>query len=139
MYDDWKPVYDTNGQPAYAGDLACWCQRCGLSIPMGCDIVTMKDERVCLSCWTHHDGWYSAGSKIFQLVAPRLRSAPIEEPDSVEIPQEPDYWGMESTVTGRLMQALEDCVKHQFDIVISEENEWFMELIDQRIEERMRK
>jgi len=37
------------------------------------------------------------------------------------------------------MQALEDCVKHQFDIVISEENEWFMELIDQRIKERMRK
>ena len=46
---------------------------------------------------------------------------------------------MANTITGRMMKCIEELVQYQVDLLISEENEWFMELIDQRIEERWAK
>tara|TARA_B100000405_G_scaffold54372_1_gene36535 strand:+ start:3003 stop:3182 length:180 start_codon:yes stop_codon:yes gene_type:complete len=42
-----------------------------------------------------------------------------------------------ATITGRMMKCIEELVQYQVDLLISEENEWFMELLDQRIEERL--
>jgi hypothetical protein len=42
-----------------------------------------------------------------------------------------------ATITGRMMKCIEELVQYQVDLLISEENEWFNELLDQRIEERL--
>ena len=43
-----------------------------------------------------------------------------------------------ATITGRMMAAMEELVQYQVDLLINEENEWFIELLDQRIEERIK-
>ena len=43
-----------------------------------------------------------------------------------------------ATITGRMMAAIEELVQYQVDLLINEENEWFIELLDQRIEERIK-
>ena len=43
-----------------------------------------------------------------------------------------------ATITGRMMAAMEELVQYQVDLLINEENEWFIELRDQRIEERIK-
>ena len=45
---------------------------------------------------------------------------------------------MTTTITGRMMAAMEELVQYQVDLLINEENEWFIELLDQRIEERIK-
>lgn len=40
----------------------------------------------------------------------------------------------DNTTTGRLMTALEDAIIHQFDIVVSEDNEWFMEVLEKLVQ-----
>lgn len=40
----------------------------------------------------------------------------------------------DNTTTDRLMTALEEVIIHQFDIVISEENEWFMEVLEKLVQ-----
>tara|TARA_R110002012_G_scaffold318154_2_gene535779 strand:- start:355 stop:543 length:189 start_codon:yes stop_codon:yes gene_type:complete len=40
-----------------------------------------------------------------------------------------------ATITGRMMAAMEELVQYQVDLLINEENEWFIELLDQRIRE----
>ena len=37
-----------------------------------------------------------------------------------------------------MMAAMEELVQYQVDLLINEENEWFIELLDQRIEERIK-
>jgi len=44
---------------------------------------------------------------------------------------------MTTTITGRMMKCMEELVQYQVDLLISEENEWFMELLDARIDERL--
>jgi len=43
-----------------------------------------------------------------------------------------------TTITGRMMKSMEELVQYQVDLLISEENEWFMELLDTRIDERLK-
>ncbi len=45
---------------------------------------------------------------------------------------------MATTITGRMMKCMEELVQYQVDLLISEENEWFTELLDTRIEERLK-
>lgn len=40
-----------------------------------------------------------------------------------------------TTITGRMMKSMEELVQYQVDLLISEENEWFMELLNTRINE----
>ncbi len=40
-----------------------------------------------------------------------------------------------TTITGRMMKCIEELVQYQVDIIVNEENEWFVELIDSRIRE----
>ena len=102
-----------------SGDAEMWCDRCGAEIPIGCDILTDKEVRVGLGCWEPQDGWQSAGSKLYYFFTSE-RIALIERQDQ--------------TTTGRLMTALEDAIIHQFDIVVSEENEWFMEVLERIVQ-----
>jgi hypothetical protein len=41
-----------------------------------------------------------------------------------------------ATITGRMMAAMEELVQYQVDLLINEENEWFIELLDQRIKDQ---
>ena len=43
---------------------------------------------------------------------------------------------MTTTITGRMMAAMEELVQYQVDLLINEENEWFIELLDQRIKDQ---
>lgn len=101
------------------GDAEMWCDRCGAEIPIGCDILTDKEVRVGLGCWKPQDGWQSAGSKLYHFFASE-RIALLESRDE--------------TTTGRLMTALEEAIIHQFDIVVSEDNEWFMEVLERIVQ-----
>jgi hypothetical protein len=42
---------------------------------------------------------------------------------------------MTTTITGRMMKCIEELVQYQVDLLLNEENEWFMELLDARINE----
>ena len=42
---------------------------------------------------------------------------------------------MTTTITGRMMKCIEELVHYQVDLLLNEENEWFMELLDARINE----
>ena len=101
------------------GDAEMWCDRCGAEIPIGCDILTDKEVRVGLGCWEPQDGWQSAGSKLYHFFTTQHMS----------LDTKPDQ-----TTTGRLMTALEEAIIHQFDIVISEDNEWFMEVMEKMVQ-----
>ena len=46
-----------------------------------------------------------------------------------------DHQLMTNTITARKMKCMEELVQYQVDLLISEENEWFMELLDTRINE----
>ena len=46
----------------------------------------------------------------------------------MSIQSEYDKWSHGRTITGRLMQAIEELVQYQVDIIVIEENEWFNEL-----------
>ena len=102
-----------------SGDAEMWCDRCGAEIPIGCDILTDKEVRVGLGCWEPQDGWQSAGSKLYHFFTSE-RIALLESRDE--------------TTTGRLMTALEDAILHQFDIIVSEDNEWFMEVLERIVQ-----
>ena len=54
----------------------------------------------------------------------------------MSIQSEYDKWSYGSTITGRLMQAIEELVQYQVDIIVNEENEWFNELLDKKLDER---
>ena len=101
------------------GDAEMWCDRCGAEIPIGCDILTDKEVRVCLGCWEVSDGWQSAGSKLYHFFTTQNMSLDTKPAQ---------------TTTGRLMTALEEAIIHQFDIVISEDNEWFMEVMEKMVQ-----
>ena len=45
---------------------------------------------------------------------------------------------MTTTITGRMMKCIEELVQYQVDLLLNEENEWFMELLDARIDERLK-
>ena len=105
------------------GDAQMWCDRCGAEIPIGCDILTYKEVRVGLGCWDVSEGWQSAGSKLYHFFTTQHMSLDMKR---------------DNTTTGRLMTALEEAICHQFDIVISEHNDWFNELLDRRIDDRLR-
>ena len=102
-----------------SGDAEMWCDRCGAEIPIGCDILTDKEVRVGLGCWEPQDGWQSAGSKLYHFFTSE-RIALLESRDE--------------TTTGRLMTALEDAILHQFDIIVSDDNEWFMEVLERIVQ-----
>ncbi len=104
------------------GDAEMWCDRCGAEIPIGCDILTDKEVRVGLGCWKPQDGWQSAGSKLYHFFASE-RIALLESRDE--------------TTTGRLMTALEEAIIHHVDRLIDDDNEWFTELLDRRIDKRL--
>ena len=42
---------------------------------------------------------------------------------------------MTTTITCRMMKCIEELVQYQVDLLLNEENEWFMELLDARINE----
>ena len=42
---------------------------------------------------------------------------------------------MTTTITGRMMKCIEELVQYQGALLLNEENEWFMELLDARINE----
>ena len=44
---------------------------------------------------------------------------------------------MTTTITGRMMKCIEELVQSQVDLLLNEENEWFIELLDTRIDERL--
>lgn len=54
----------------------------------------------------------------------------------MSIQSEYDKWSHGRTITGRLMQAIEELVQYQVDIIVNEENEWFNELLDKKLDER---
>tara|TARA_R110002020_G_scaffold247770_5_gene461768 strand:+ start:1397 stop:1609 length:213 start_codon:yes stop_codon:yes gene_type:complete len=47
-----------------------------------------------------------------------------------------DHQLMTNTITGRMMKCMEELVQYQVDLLINEENEWFMEILDRKLEER---
>ena len=44
----------------------------------------------------------------------------------------------DKTITGRLMKAMEDAIVHHVDRLIDEDNDWFNDLLDRRIDDRLR-
>ena len=44
----------------------------------------------------------------------------------------------DNTITGRLMKAIEDAIIYHVDRLIDDDNEWFNELLDRRIDNRLR-
>ena len=44
----------------------------------------------------------------------------------------------DKTITGRLMKAMEDAIIYHVDRLIDDDNEWFTELLDRRIDDRLR-
>ena len=43
----------------------------------------------------------------------------------------------DNTITGRLMKAIEDAIIYHVDRLIDDDNEWFTELLDRRIDQRL--
>ena len=44
----------------------------------------------------------------------------------------------DKTITGRLMKAMEDAIVHHVDRLIDEDSDWFNDLLDRRIDDRLR-
>jgi hypothetical protein len=44
----------------------------------------------------------------------------------------------DNTITGRLMKAIEDAIIYHVDRLIDDDNEWFNELLDRRIDDRLK-
>jgi len=44
----------------------------------------------------------------------------------------------DNTITGRLMKAIEDAIIYHVDRLIDDDNEWFTELLDRRIDDRLK-
>ena len=44
----------------------------------------------------------------------------------------------DNTITGRMLEGLEEMVVHHVNILIDDDNEWFNELLDRRIDERLK-
>jgi len=44
----------------------------------------------------------------------------------------------DNTITGRLMKAIEDAIIYHVDRLIDDDNDWFNELLDRKIDERLK-
>lgn len=44
----------------------------------------------------------------------------------------------DNTIAGRMLEGLEEMVVHHVNILIDDDNEWFNELLDRRIDERLK-
>lgn len=44
----------------------------------------------------------------------------------------------DNTITGRMLEGLEEMIVHHVNILIDDDNEWFNELLDRRIDERLK-
>tara|TARA_B100000427_G_scaffold327476_1_gene338305 strand:+ start:974 stop:1162 length:189 start_codon:yes stop_codon:yes gene_type:complete len=44
----------------------------------------------------------------------------------------------DNTITGRLMKAIEDAIIYHVDRLIDDDNDWFTELLDRRIDHRLK-
>lgn len=44
----------------------------------------------------------------------------------------------DNTITGRMLEGLEEMVVHHVNILIDDDNEWFNELLDRRIDDRLK-
>mgnify|MGYP001282112627 FL=1 len=44
----------------------------------------------------------------------------------------------DNTITGRMLEGLEEMIVHHVNILIDDDNEWFNELLDRRIDDRLK-
>lgn len=44
----------------------------------------------------------------------------------------------DNTIAGRMLEGLEEMVVHHVNILIDDDNEWFNELLDRRIDDRLK-
>jgi hypothetical protein len=44
----------------------------------------------------------------------------------------------DNTITGRMLEALEEMIVHHVNILIDDDNEWFNDLLDRRIDDRLK-
>lgn len=44
----------------------------------------------------------------------------------------------DNTIAGRMLEGLEEMIVHHVNILIDDDNEWFNELLDRRIDDRLK-